>query len=182
MQDKKSLYKKWWVWIICIIVLFIIVGSFGKSEPKKISTGEQNTQKTEVDTTPLKKSFVVGDKVQLGDYVLTVNDISPCPSSNQFDVPKPGYKFVAADITQENSGAEAKSYNVLDFKLQDDKDFTYTLGFSMCKQPSFGSGTLQQNQKTRGYITFEIPKDNNPTSIIFTPSWLSSDQIIIRTK
>ncbi|MGB0757841.1 MAG: DUF4352 domain-containing protein [Patescibacteria group bacterium] len=124
-------------------------------------------------------AFTIGDKVKLGDYILTVNEVAPCVSSNQFDVPQSGHRFVTIDVTQENTGTEPRSYNVWDFKVQDDKDFAYQTAISTCKQPSFRSGTLQNGEKTRGYITFELPVDNEPVKAIFSPSWWSSDQIII---
>ncbi|MGJ7912622.1 hypothetical protein [Neobacillus sp. LXY-1] len=40
---KKPFYKKWWVWVIAIIVLFGIIGSIGNEEPTKKS--EKVTEK-----------------------------------------------------------------------------------------------------------------------------------------
>jgi hypothetical protein len=180
-KSKKSLWKRWWLWVIIIVAVIIVVASAdNKKEPQKINSNNSGAQQTEQPKAP--QEFKIGDTVKLGDYSITVNEVKNCASSNQFLQPKAGNVYVTADITQENKGADAKSYNLWDFKLQDDKDFSYQTAMAGCREPSFGSGTLQPNQKTRGYITFEIPKTSQPTQILFTPSWWSSDQIIIKTK
>jgi len=176
-KPKKKFYKRWWFWVLVAIVVFTAIGSSG-NKPQKIGTTEQPAQQKQV-VEEKTQTFKLGDKVQLGDYVLVVNTVEPCSSSNQFMQPKSGNKFVVVDITQENQGADPRSYNVWDYKLQDSQDFTYQTAMTSCREPGFSAGTLQKGQKTRGFITFEIPKENTAAKLIFTPSWLSTEQIII---
>lgn len=176
-KTKKKFYKRWWFWVLAIIVILIAIASNGNN-PKKIGTVDQQTQPKQ-EAEEKTQTFKLGDKVQLGDYVLVVNEAKSCSSSNQFMQPKSGNKFIAVDITQENQGVDPRNYNVWDYKLQDSQDFTYQTAMASCREPAFSSGTLQKGQKTRGFITFEIPKENTATKLIFTPSWLSTEQIII---
>lgn len=182
MESKKPFYKKWWFWVIIFIVIAGIAGASG-NQPKKIESPATNevvaTNTPTQEPEPKAEIFKVSDKVQLGDYILTVNAAEDCASTNQFTKPQSGNKFFVVDVTQENDGDDSRSYNLWDFKLQDDKDFSYQTSLSACKNPAFGAGDLQKGQKTRGFITFEIPKENKATKLIFTPSWLSSDQIMI---
>lgn len=177
---KKKIYKRWWFWALIVLVFLIILGSIGSSgnKPQKIGTAEQQAQPKQ-EVVEKTQTFKLGDKVQLGDYVLVVNEAKPCSSSNQFMQPKSGNKFITVDITQENQGIDPRDYNLWDYKLQDSQDFTYQTAMATCREPGFSAGTLQKGQKTRGFITFEILKGNTATKLIFTPSWLLNDQIII---
>ncbi len=184
MDEKKPIYKRWLVWVIGVVVIFAIIGNSGDKKPEKVGTTEQVGAQPAKQATPAPtpQEYKVGDKVKLGDYVLTVNEVKVCTPSNQYSLPKAGNKFVSVDLTQENTGTDPRDYNLWYFKLQDDKDFSYQTGFSSCREPSFGSGVLQAGQKTRGYITFEVPKENNPTQVMFTPSWWSTGQIVIKVQ
>lgn len=188
-ENKKSffsIFKSWKTWVFAIIFLIIIAaisGDSSKNQPTKVDQVSEINQSTANQQEILSPQiFKIGDKVNLGDYLLVINSVTNCKSDNQFTQPKSGNKFIITDITQENSGTNTRDYNVWDFKLQDDKDFTYQTAFATCKSPAFSAGALQPGQKTRGYITFEIPQNNNPSQLIFTPNWLSSEQIIINLK
>lgn len=162
---------------IVVIIILIAIFSGNGEQPEKIgeSLNNENTEEEQTKT----NIFSVGEQVKLGDYVLTVNSAKDCISDNDFAQPEYGNKFVVIDITQENNGVEPRSYNVWNFTLQDSEDYSYQTSIFGCKSPSFGSGTLQSTMKTRGYVTFEIPQGNNPSKLIFSPSWLGTRQIII---
>lgn len=162
---------------IIVIIILIAVFSGNGEQPKKVG---ESSGGTEIGTEqPQTNIFAVGEQVKLGDYILIVNSAESCISDNEFMQPESGKRFVVADISQENTGSEPRSYNLWNFTLQDDKNYSYQTAFANCKEPSFGSGTLQPAMKTRGYITFEIPQGNNPAKLIFSPDWWGTKQIII---
>lgn len=132
-----------------------------------------------VATKPPSPIFRIGDKVELGDYVLVVNTVTDCKSTNKFSLPDADKKFVIVDVTQENQGTDSMSANPLDFTLRDNQDFSYSHTNLDCKEPAFELGTLSNGHKQRGFITFEIIKENSPKQVVFTPSVWSSSQIII---
>jgi len=179
--------------ILGVFILFIvavsIIGSGMKkegyiqspNEPTKVGEVSQQEQPAQPEK-PKIKIFSIGEQTKLGDYILTVNSIKTCVSDNEFIQPSSGNKFIIADITQENVGSIPKDYNLWYFKLQDNKDYSYTTAILSCKEPMFGFGTLQPTMKTRGYITFEIPQGNQPSKLIFTPDWWEMEQIIIEVK
>ena len=165
------------VGIVVIIILAAILGD-NAEQPEKIGESSEQGVKTETEQSQTN-IFSVGEQVKLGDYILIVNSVESCISDNEFIQPESGKRFVAVDISQENAGSEARSFNLWNFTLQDDKNYSYQTAFANCKEPSFGSGTLQPTMKTRGYITFEIPKENQPSKLIFSPDWWGTKQIII---
>lgn len=51
---KKKFYKRWWFWSLCIIGLFVIVGSLGESAPKEdvAATPESQAETTSTGSAP----------------------------------------------------------------------------------------------------------------------------------
>jgi len=163
--------------IIVIIILVAIFSSKGGKKPT--TTPEQTTQPTKTET----KTFSIGEQVKLGDYILIVHSVESCIPKGEFAMkPESGKKFIVADVSQENVSSTPRDYNLWDFTLQDDKNYSYQTTLADCKEPNFSSGTLQPGMKTRGYVTFQIPEANQPSKLIFTPSWLSAEQIIVNVK
>jgi hypothetical protein len=175
---KKPFYRKVWFWVLVVIVVGIGAGGSSNSQPTKVGVSSV-TQQSATTTSDQPTVFHVGDQVKLDNHVLVVNAVATCKSSNEFLKPATGNKYITVDITQENQGTEPVSYNLWDFKLRDDKEFSYSTALAGCKDPSFSSGTLVKGDKTRGFITFEIPASNTPSKVIFNPSWWSNGQITI---
>ncbi len=128
--------------------------------------------------TPKTQTFKMGDKVDLNGKTVTVNSVAPYTSNNQFMQPKNGNKFVTVDISLTNTSKDAFDYNVLDFRLQDNQSYSYT-NAATDHEPYLTTGALQPGQTTRGFIDYEIPANNTPSQVVFTPGFLSTSQIII---
>lgn len=170
-----------------IIIVLVIIGAIGAAtgnKPEKVGT-TTDTSKTNTSTgnesKPTTQTYKLGDQVKLKDNVVTVHTVADYTSSNQFIKPKDGNKFVVVDVSIKNDSKEAINYNLFDFKLQDDKDYSYSTGLAD-KEPSFSSGALQPGQSTRGFLSFEIPTGNQATKLVFTPEFLSTSQIIFELK
>lgn len=80
-KTKKPIYKRWWVWVLGIIVLFIIIGavSGGSSEPSNSSGGNSSAKKSEAQTTPPPAAIKVDAKKLSADY--EANEVS---ADNQY--------------------------------------------------------------------------------------------------
>lgn len=56
---KKPFYKRWWVWVIAVFVLFAVIGSSGGSKPTTTETAAQAEQKTTSQPSPVvSKQYV----------------------------------------------------------------------------------------------------------------------------
>lgn len=181
-KPQKPFWKRWWFWIIIIFVVVPLIT--GRGKPTKLGENSSKREETHSEDDLANKSsetsiFSIKDQIKLGDYVLTVNSVEDCVESNPFLQPESGNKYVVVDITQENKGSTPRSYNLWYFDLQDNEGYSYGTAMASCKEPSFSSGTLQPEMKTRGYITFQIPEENQPTKLIFTPDWWGKRQIIV---
>lgn len=174
--------------LLALIILFIgngLIYNFTPDAPfAQDDTGRliQRTVSLPISTpttSPKPPVFRTGDKVELGPTILVVNSVADCKSTNQFSLPETGKKLVIVDVTQENQDSDSIATSPLDFTLRDNQDYSYSYNYYACKKPMFDTGTLSSRQKQRGFLTFEIMKDNTPKQLIFTPGWLSSSQIII---
>lgn len=175
--------KKIGLGIIIVLVILVVIGAAAGDKPKKVgSTSESKTETTSDNKSKTStQTYKMGDQVKLGDKVVTVHTAADYTSSNPYIKPKDGNKFVVIDVSIKNDSKEAVNYNTFDFKLQDDKDYSYTFGFAD-KEPAFGSGVLQPGQTTRGFLSYEIPAVNLAAKLVFTPEFLSTSQIIFELK
>lgn len=160
-------------------MILIVVGALsgsGTSTPEKVA----ETQVTDMSDRNTQ-TFAIGDRVDLDGKTISVNEVKLYTSNNQFLAPKQGNKFVAVDVTLKNNSAEAYSYNVLEFSLQDNKDYSYTNAATDI-EPYLTVGAIQPGQTTRGFIAYEIPAENEPDKLIYTPDFWGTSQVIVELK
>ena len=156
------------------IILIIILGyNFVPNEWLDMLANknlEQTKAKTEV--------YKMGDRVKLGDKIVTAYGVAKYTEPNQFMQPEENNKYMVVDISIENAGTGAISYNTLYFEFQDSNGYIYSRTI-VSKEPYFGQGTLQPGRKARGFIVYEVPKNSSGFELIFTSSGLNNGQIII---
>jgi len=119
--------------------------------------------------TPVIPAAHVGDTITdtVGDE-FTVYQVTPFSSTNQFEQPKSGFRFVVIDV-KEKAGPNGLDANAYDFALVMDDDTRYmpTLGY---KNPSLNATTLGGGQAVRGWVTFEVLASNKVVRVVLTGS------------
>ena len=85
---------------------------------------------------------------------------------------------MSVDVTQE-ALVDNVSYSHWDFHVQDTDSFIYDRANSGDAEPSFSVGTLDTDQKVRGWITFEIPATATLVSILVDPSSSNAQKHVI---
>lgn len=171
--------KKILKWGGIIIVVLLVIGAVsGAGSSKLEKTGSSDTTSSSSRSNQPTETFKIGDEVNLDGKTIVVNGVEPYTSSNQFMSPSAGKRFVAVDITLQNNSDEAYNYNVLEFNLQDNEDYSYTNALADI-EPYLTTGAIQPGQRTRGYIPFEIPTENEPVKLTYTPNFWGTSQIII---
>lgn len=150
------------------------------NQPVKVGdTSSNTTSSTNTTVTPASQTFYLNEQIKLDDKVLTVASVSDYKSGNQFLQPKSGNKHVVVDISLENQGTELININPYDFKLQDSSNYSYQFAFSD-KEPTINAEPIQAGRKVRGFVTFEVPTNSSGYELIYTPSFFSSKQIIVK--
>lgn len=111
-----------------------------------------------------------GDKVDITQgWFLTVDVPEVYNSTDSYLGPEEGSKYISVKITYENTTEKQDSYSTYNFKLKDSENFSYDDTYGG-KAPRLDSGNLEAKGKINGYLTFEIPKENEPKSVIYSGS------------
>lgn len=166
----------------CILALFataiLLACGSNPATPQKV--GDSTGAGTE---TPQKaKVFKVGDKVQLGDHVLTVKSVK-ISKGGQFDKPKAGKQFLVVTVQIENKGTSDIDYNPFDFKLRNSQGAQSDQSFTTINQDTaLESGTLAPKGRIVGSIPFEAKIGEKGLVLIFTPSWLGDDRAEVKLR
>lgn len=188
-----KIFKKWWFWLIAIIVVVALAGGGGEEETATkvdeaadTSSSAENEKKAaetsasakeEEKAPPVKEDFAVGEKVQLGDNVLTVTKVEKSAGSD-FDQPKDGHEYVVVTVEIENAGDENISYNPFDFKMSNSQGQIVDQAFTTIDtNTSLQSGELAPGGKVSGTIAFEQPTGDPGLQLQYTPSFWSDKTI-----
>lgn len=190
-----KIFKKWWFWLIAVIVVIALAGGGGEEETAtKVDKAAETSAQAEKDekavetstsagseeeAPPVKEEFSVGEKVQLGDNVLTVTKAEKSAGSD-FDQPKDGHEYVVVTVVIENAGDENISYNPFDFKMSNSQgqilDQTFT---TIDTNTALQSGELAPGGKVTGTIAFEQPAGDPGLQLQYTPSFWSDKTIMV---
>lgn len=106
MKEKKPFYKKWWFIAIMVIVVIGVIGSLGggnKSNKNK-NGGQKVTQsetKSKEKKSAEKEFYGIGDSVDVGGVVYTLNSVETTDERNEFDDKKPE-NVIKVSYTMEN--------------------------------------------------------------------------------
>ncbi|MCM3574614.1 DUF4352 domain-containing protein [Mesobacillus jeotgali] len=188
-----KIFKKWWFWLIAVIVVIALAGGGGEEETAtkvdkaaETSASAEKDEKAVEDSTsaeneeeapPVKEEFSVGEKVQLGDNVLTVTKAEKSAGS-EYDKPKDGHEYVVVTVMIENAGDENISYNPFDFKMSNSQGQILDQAFTTIDtNTALQSGELAPGGKVTGTIAFEQPAGDPGLQLQYTPSFWSDKTI-----
>lgn len=185
-KNKKPVYKKWWFWVIIVLVVSGIIGG-ATSEPKKVgevpqSSGENVTTSNTSGT--VEERFNIGDKVELNDIVVTMTGIKES-SGSQFNTPSDGNIFVLCSfVIENNSDKELSVSSMLCFDAYcDDYACNYSLTAQLESDENQLDGTVASGKKMSGTIGYEVTKDWKELEVHFTPDfWTGRDIVFVATK
>jgi hypothetical protein len=128
---KKPFYKKWWVWLLAVIVVGSIATG-GEEESAEPAATEPVAQETKSESTSAKpeetkeekkkeepKAFGIGEEVKVGDMTYKVNGTSTATEVGPSVLPqKAKGKYLVVDVTLKNNGNEAVTVDSSFFKLK----------------------------------------------------------------
>lgn len=174
---KKPWYKKWWVWILAVVVV-LAFGSSDTEEPTSQPVVKDETK--EVEKPEVKEFFSVGEEITLDGATLIVNTVEKS-TGTQYDSPQSGNEYVIVEVTIKNSGTSDLSYNPLYFSMQNSKGQITDYSFTMVNSDTaLSSGSLASGGEVSGTIAFEQPIDDAGLILKYEPNLFSSKQIKVR--
>lgn len=166
--------------ILLIFGILLILGVIaGDPEPQKV--GESGTPAI---VQPLNNKFSVGDKVELGGIVVTLENVSESTGGN-YMTPEAGKVFIICEFTIENNSAsDIAVSSLMCFEAYiDDYSTMMDLSATVSSNKTQLDGTVAAGKKMNGIIGYSADKGWQELEIRFTPDfWSGSDIIFSYTK
>jgi len=172
--------------ILVLIVIGIIAstGNGGKEvgenpkTPEATSTG-QTEQKQEVK----EESFKIGDRIQLGKVILTVNKVETS-SGGQYTKPSEGNQWVDVNMTIENTGSIQEYVTTMGQMYILDKDNNqYQVAVTGKRLENAGStgldGAIVAKAKKTDWVGFEVRKSATGLKFQYNASMFSDKKILV---
>lgn len=171
--------------LIVLIVLIGVTNADSDTADEKMATKTteptvvtETTKTMEPTTEAMKSEFMVGEAIQMTDYVLTVNEVTTTPSKG-YSTPKTGNEYVMINVTIQNQSDKEVSYNPFDFKIQDSNG-NQTQSTFVSLDDQLNSGSLAAGGKVTGSLAFEAPKGDESLLLIYQPNvWLDTQRITV---
>ncbi len=175
---------KWGGIALLVIVVIGVIGSMG-SGSKKVGS---NSDTTEIKTTTennkqTQETYKVGDKVQMGDIVLTVNKVETS-TAGQFTKPSEGNHWIDVNMTLENTGSSQQYITTMGQMFVIDSDNNqYQVAVTGKRMQNAGSlgldGALIAKAKKTDWVGFEAPTTAKGLKLQYNASFYSNKNILI---
>lgn len=177
-KTKKAWYKRVWLWVGLVILLFIIVGAAGSGSRGTVNTtpASNSTSSSSAAAKTQRPTAKVGDTVTIGgDQGLAVKlmqVIDPAESSNQVVSSDAGKRFVGLKVQITNNGSSSykdDANNNLTLIGSDNQSYTATFAdISGCTNFSSGQYTLAKGSSATGCVVYQVPNGVKPSKVQFT--------------
>lgn len=177
--------KKIILGIIGFIILIGIIGAIGGGSQKPQKVGENATVQSnnQLPSAPQQDIYKVGDKVQLGKVILTVNKVETS-EGGQYTKPSEGNHWVDLNLTIENTGSTQEYITTLgQMFIVDDQNNQYQVSVTGKRLENTGSfgldGTIVAGAKRTDWVGFEVPKTAKGLKLHYNASFYSNKKILV---
>ena len=167
---------------IALVVLIVIGVLSGKgSDSQKV--GSNDTTSNTQDQKQEEQIYKVGDKIQMGDVILTVNKVETS-LSGQYTKPSEGNKWVDLNLTIENTGKDQEYITTLgQMFIIDSNNNQYQVAVTGKRLQNSGSmgldGAIVAGAKKTEWVGFEVPKTSTGLKLQYNASFFSNKKILV---
>ncbi|MBH2007299.1 DUF4352 domain-containing protein [Candidatus Saccharibacteria bacterium] len=167
-NNKKPWYKRFWVWVLIIIVIGGIGSAAGGNKGDTPTSTTNGTTVSETKTPEDKTEFAVGETASFDDKSITITDVQRnYDTGNQFAQPESGKEFVLVTVEMANNSKNSMDYNTFEFKLQDSNGVQLNESFTALSEGKLNSGSLAPSGKVTGKLAYEVPKDDAGLKLLY---------------
>lgn len=178
--------KKILIGIGALFLIMIIVAAVGGggTQPKKVGDVPTEAQETPAPqpTEEAQTEYKVGDKIQLGKAIVTVNNVE-YSQGGTYNKPSEGNEWVNLNITIENTDSSDQFVTTLgQMFIRDGEGNSYQVAVTdkTIENPSFGlDGNIIANSKRTGWVGFEINKGATGLKFVYKGSMWGGGTITI---
>lgn len=177
----KPWYKKWYVWVIAVLALFLAIGLFSPSEDTDAAKPTTSQKATKKKTTPKAKSvYKVGETAVIDHVKITVDSVKTAASFDDgMTTPKSGNQFYTVKVTLKNTGDDKVSYNPYDFQIKSNGNSTDLDEINTNDNDDLDSGDLAAGGTVSGTMNGQAKKDGT-VELIYTPSFFSDRHLTFK--
>ncbi|MCB0037575.1 MAG: DUF4352 domain-containing protein, partial [Anaerolineales bacterium] len=128
-----------------------------------------------------QKKFAIGDIIEIGDLVLTVNEVR-YQTGDDFNQPDEGQQFLVVDLTIENVSSETQSVSTLaQMSLKDETGQTYDVDLMamVAADGSAPEGEFALGETIRGPVAFQVPSDAAGLTFEFDADLFGSGKVLV---
>lgn len=178
---KKPIYKRWWFWVIIVILFIGFTGGSGDPELVDSNGGSISNVNDDPQQTATQY-FTIGDTAKLDEVYVTLVNVTQSRGSEYFTA-SDGNVYVLWEFTIENnSDAELNISSLLCFDAYvDDYSTSISLSAESSSDKNPLDGTIAPGKKMNGVIGYEVPQDWKTFEVHFTPDFWSGDGDFIFT-
>lgn len=172
---KKPIWKRWWFWVLAVIVIGAIGANSGENtntetttapaqeQQKEQNSGGQQEAKKEEKKEQVKE-YKVGDVVPVEKFEYKVNSIKTAKKiGNEFMNKTTNGQFLIINVTIKNNDKEARIIDTSLFKIIDSQGREFEPladgDVYVNVNTSFFLEEVNPNLSRTGNIVFEMPKD-----------------------
>lgn len=179
--DNPKKKKKTWVIVVAILGVLFLIGILTPNNDDEIEKVGEKTQETEnveeVETESKNESFEIGDIVDSGDLLFTVNS-ARWEKGDEYFGPEDGYKWLVLDCSIENESDESASISsLLMFTLYDKDGYSRDIEIFADTKGSL-DGELGAGRKMSGELAFDVEEGQTEWEFIFEPELFSFGQAV----
>jgi len=171
--SKKSLRATYWTpFLIVPCITFLVLTVLMFVIPQTMQS--QSIGEVEAEELSGIKLYEVGEPIELGDLIITVNSIR-IAEKEEYEMLDEGYIFLLIDISLENTGIQELNINTYsNFRLVDKNGRNYETAWSEKAKGSI-EGWLGAGRKIAGELCYGIPADtkefeleiSDPNPVVF---------------
>jgi hypothetical protein len=168
--------------LLAIIILFIVISIIG-SENSSQKVGSNNaTSQSNGDTQQKNTTYKVGDKIKMGDVILTVNKIETSQGGD-YTKPSEGNQWIDLNLTIENTGSTQQFVTTLgQMYVLDEKNNQFQIAVTdkAMQNPGMGlDGAIIAKAKKTGWVGFEVLKMAKGLKFQYNASFFDNKNILV---
>lgn len=177
--------KKLLKWGGIALLVIIVIGVFSSmgSDSKKVGSNTDTNQTSNTNEEAAQETYKIGDKVQMGDVILTVNSVETSEGA-QYTSPSEGNHWVDVNMTIENTGSDQEFITTMgQMFIIDSENNQYQVAVTGKRLENSGSlgmdGALVAKAKKTDWVGFEVPKTATGLKLQYNASFYSNKNILV---
>ena len=178
-KPKKPIFKKWWFWVIAVLVVGAIGSAAGRNDDKPSAASQPPAQTdaagTETEQAEPSNIFHAGDKVDTKNLSITYQECDADWQDYQYE-PREGTRLIRAYFVFENIGNTDQTCGSIYFDCYADGAACDSYLFRC--EPSLSFSSISPGRKLEGYVCYEVPIGAEIIELEYETSFWAQDKII----